>query len=158
MGRNALSDEEKRKRGTFRADQSEAAYAAARAEKVIVGPWLTAIPDPEMPLNEIGKAKYDQVTKLLFEQNKLTKVTCMDCEVLALHWQNVQGRIAAGKAPSSDSLKQISAITQRLRIAEDAPAIANPNQKSRFEGSGFSSSRNSPIRLRPLAGSGQGEL
>lgn len=158
MGRQALSDEEKKKRGTFREDQSEATYAAKRAEKVVIGPWLTSIPDPEMPLNEIGKAKYVQVTKLLFDQNKLTKVTCMDCEVLSLHWQNVQARVAAGKAPSADSLKQISAITQRLRIAEDAPAIANPNQKSRFEGSGFANRRSSPFRLRPLGAAGQGEL
>lgn len=158
MGRHALSDAEKKAKGTFRPDQSEAVYSAKRAEKVIVGPWLTSIPDPEMPLNAVGRAKYDEITKLLFDQNKLTKVTCMDCEILALHWQNVQGRIAAGKAPSSDSLKQISTITQRLRIAEDAPAIANPNQKNRFEGSGFSNNRASPIRLRPYSAAGQGEL
>lgn len=158
MGRHALSDAEKRARGTFREDQSEAAYAAKRAEKVVVGPWLTSIPDPEMPLNDVGKAKYMELAKLLFDQNKLTKVTCMDCEIVALHWQNVQARMAAGKAPSSDSLKQIASITQRLRIAEDAPAIANPNQKSRFEGSGFANNRSTPFRLRPLAAAGKGEL
>lgn len=158
MGRHSLSDAEKKRRGTFRADQSEEAYAAKRGEKVVQGPWLTVIPEPEMPLNPAGRAKYDEITNLLFAQNKLTKVTCMDCEVLALHWQNVQARVAAGKAPSADSLKQISAITQRLRIAEDAPAIANPNEKSRFEGSGFANRRSTPFRLRPYSAAGKGEL
>lgn len=147
-GRRGLSDEEKRQRGTFRADHSEEARAAKAAEKVVTGPWLTKIPEPEMPLNSAGRAKYDELTKLLFEQNKLTKVTCMECELVALHWQNIQDRIAKGKAPSSDALKQVASITARLRIAENAPAIANPNEKSRFAGSGFANRRTSPIRLR----------
>ena len=149
MGRPALSDAAKKASGTFRADRSEEAYAAKRAEKVIVGPWLTAIPEPEMPLNAVGRAKYDEITNLLFAQNKLTKVTCMDCEVLALHWQGVQARIEKGKAPSSDSLKQITAITQRLRIAEDAPAIANPTQRNKFASVGTANRVLSSFRLRP---------
>lgn len=158
MGRYALSDEEKRKRGTFRADQSEAAYAAKRAETVVVGPWLKSIPEPTIPLDAVGRAEYDRLTKLLFNGNKLTEVTCGDCERMAVMKQQMASRLAAGKSVSMDLIKRMDAISVRLRIAEDAPAIANPNQKSRFEGSGFANRRSSPIRLRPLAAAGKGEL
>lgn len=149
MPRPQLSDATKKARGTFRADKSEEVYAAKRAEKVVVGPWLSSIPEPDMPLDENGRAKYDELTKILFEQNKLTKVTCMDCELVALHWQGIKARIAAGKAPSSDSLKQIASITQRLRIAEDAPAIANPTQRNKFASIGTANRVLSTHRLRP---------
>lgn len=157
-GNGRLTDAEKRAKGTYRSDRSDEVYAAKAAEKVITGPWLTSIPEPTLPLNEVGRAKYNDITKILFQGNKLTAVTCMDCEVLALHWQSVEAKIAAGKAPSTDSLKQIASITARLRIAEDAPAIANPNQKNRFAGSGFSNSRTSPITLRPHRAAGTGKL
>lgn len=151
MGRHSLSDEEKKRRGTFRESSSEQALAAKRAEKVVRGPWLSQIPEPENPLNEVGRAMYDKYTKLLFEQNKLTLVTCIDCELLALHWQGIRARSDAGKAPSSDALKQVATITQRLRIAEDAPAIADPSRKSKFASVGSADRVLSTFRLRKSA-------
>lgn len=153
MGRHSLSDEEKKRRGTFREDTSAAALAAKRAEKVIVGPWLTKIPVPEMPLNEVGRARYDLLAGILFNNNKLTEATCMDCQLVALHWQGVKARIEAGKPPSSDSLKQIASITQRLRIAEDAPAIANPDHKNKFASIGTANRVLSTFRLRAASAS-----
>lgn len=157
-GRNRLSDAEKQARGTFDPSRSEAAYAKAAADKVIVGPWLTYIPEPTVPLNPVGRAEYDKLTKLLFEGNKLTTVTCGDCERLAVMKQQMVERLEAGKPVSMDLIKRMDSISVRLRIAEDAPAIANPNEKSRFAGSGFANSRTSPIRLRPYTASGKGEL
>lgn len=157
-GHNRISDEEKRRRGTFHADRSEEVYAKRAAEKVVVGPWLTSIPEPTIPLEEVGRAEYNRLTKLLFENNKLTQVTCSYCELVAVMQQQMVARLAAGKTVSMDLIKRKDSILARLRVAEDAPAIANPNQKNRFAGSGFSNNRASPYRLRPLAAAGKGEL
>ncbi|MHB1086143.1 MAG: hypothetical protein ACYCZ0_00150 [Minisyncoccota bacterium] len=157
-GHNRLSDAEKRARGTHHADQTEEIYAARAAEKVVVGPWLISVPEPTLPLDEIGRAAYDKFTKILFDQNKLTTVTCGDCERLAVMQQQAHARLTAGKPVSMDLIKRMDSISVRLRIAENAPAIANQNQKNRFEGSGFSNNRASPIRLRPYSAAGKGEL
>lgn len=157
-GNGRLTDAEKRAKGTYRSDRSDEVYAARAAEKVITGPWLTSIPEPTIPLNAVGKAKYDEITALLFAGNKLTKVTCGDCERYSVMHQQMHERLTAGKAVSMDLIKRMDAISVRLRIAEDAPAIANPNQKNRFAGSGFSNSRTSPITLRPHRAAGTGKL
>ena len=157
-GGGRLSDEEKKAKGTFKPSRSDAVYDARAAAKVITGPWLTAIPEPSLPLNEAGRAKYDELANLLFQGNKLTKVTCMDCEVVALHWQNVQAKVAAGLPPSTDTLKQIASITARLKIAEEAAPIANPAQRNKFASIGTANNVVSTFRLRPPAKTGTGEL
>jgi len=147
-GNRRLTDEEKKAKGTFRADQSDEVYRARAAEKVVIGPWLTAIPESTVPLSAVGKAKYDELTKLLFDSNKLTKVTCGDCERMAVMHQQMHETLTAGKRVPMDLIKRMDSISVRLRIAEDAPSIANPNEKNRFSESGFSNRRLSPIRLR----------
>lgn len=157
-GHNRISDEEKKRRGTFHADRSEEVYAKRAGEKVVIGIFLTRVPEPTIPLNEVGRAKYLEIATLLLNGNKLTSVTCGDCERMAVMQQQMHDRLAAGKSVSMDMIKRMDSISVRLRIAEDAPAIANPNQKNRFAGSGFSNNRASPYRLRPLATAGKGEL
>lgn len=143
-GHNRLSDSEKKRRGTFRADQSEEVMTEAAAAKVVSGPWLSSIPDPELPLGETGKKKYDELTKALFDQNKLTAITRLLAEQAAMLFEQQYLRLSAGKPiPASLSDKLQRALSQ-LKIAEDAKPIANPEGKrNRFAGSGFSS------RLRP---------
>lgn len=157
-GHNRLSDEEKKRRGTFRADNSEAIYNARAAEKVVVGPWLTALPKPKVPLKGEGKKKYEELGNLLLNSNKLTTVTCMQIEQVSLLWQKMLNMLEAGQDPPVSLHKQIDKILVALRVAENAPAIGNPNEKSRFEGAGFSNSRNSPYRLRSHSRSDPGEL
>lgn len=149
-GNNRKTDAEKKAEGTFRASRSEEAYNAAAGAKVITGVFLTQIPKPTVPLTEVGKAQYDKLTKLLFEQNKLTEVTCGDCERMAVMHQQMVDRLNSGKNVPIDLIKRMDAISVRLRIAENAPAVASPGGKNRFEGSGFSNARVSAFRLRPL--------
>ena len=157
-GRPRLSDEEKIERGTFNPSRSDAVAAAKAAEKVVVGPWLTAVPEPTIPLNEVGRAKYDEYTGLLFSNNKLTKVTCGDCERYAVMHQRMHQLLSEGKPVPQQILNAMNSLSVRLRIAEDAPAIANPNQKNRFAGAGFANNRSSPISLRPHTAAGVGKL
>lgn len=148
-GGNKLSDEEKRRRGTFRPDQSEETYAARAGAKVITGVFLPKVPEPSIPLSDVGRAKYDELTKLLFEQNKLTVVTCGDCERMAVMHQQMHERLQAGKSVSMDLIKRMDSISMRLRIAENAPTIADPTAKNKFANSGFSASKVHTVGLRP---------
>lgn len=157
-GGGRLSDEEKKAKGTFKQSRSEAVYDARAAAKVITGPWLTKIPEPTIPLNEIGRAKYDEFTKLLFDGNKLTTVTCGDCERYAVMHQQMHARLAKGEMVPQQLLNAMNSISVRLRIAENAAPIANPNEKKRFAGAGFSNRRSSPFTLRPHRPTGTGEL
>ena len=150
-GRNRKSDAEKKTLGTYRSNTSEEVYNQRAAEKVIAGPWLTRVEEPSLPLNEIGRAKYFEFANLLLNGNKLTRVTCDDCERYALMHQQMHEAMKAGKRVPMDLIKRMDSIAVRLRIAEDAPPIANPNQKSRFAGAGFSNHRTSPFRLRSTA-------
>lgn len=154
----SMTDEQKKDKGTFRADQSEDALNAKLAEKIVIGPWLSKIPEPTIPLTAVGRSYFDQYTKLLFEQQKLTVVTFGDCEMLAVMRQQMHERLKQGKSVSMDLIKRIDSISARLRIADEAPSIADPGKKNRFEGSGFSNSRNPTFGLRPYTTPDSGEL
>lgn len=156
-GHNRLSDEEKKKRGTYRADQSETIYDVRATKKVVAGPWLSKIPEPDYPLNEVGRAKYDEWTKELFEQNKLTKVTVMKASALALLHQKLHRLASEGKEPSANDFAKFQSALKDLDIAANAAVTATPGQKNRFAGSGYSTSRVSQIRIRSSAVPGAGK-
>lgn len=156
-GQNRLSDEEKKRRGTFRPDQSSAVYAARQAENVVTGVFFSEIPVPSMPLNPFGKATYEKWAKLLLDQGKLTSVTAEHCQSLGLIDMRINDKVSAGKVPSADDMKQRTSVIRMLGVAENAPVIAGAT-KSRFEGSGFSNSRSSPFRLRPYRTPDPGKL
>lgn len=139
-GSNRLSDEEKRRRGTFRADRSDESYAEAAAAKVVSGPWLTSIPEPELPLNEHGRRKYGELTKVLFEANKLTAVTRMFSEQAAVLFQEQHARLSAGKPVPASLSDKIQRALSMLKIAEDAKPIETPEgRKNKFARCGFAS-------------------
>lgn len=155
-GRPRLSDEEKKRRGTYR-PSNEKKLEERRVAKVIAGPWLTSIPEPEYVLNDVGRAKYDELTGELFDQRKLTKITVTLASVAALMHQKFADMAENGKYPSANDVSKFQSALRELNIASHAKVTAAPGQKNRFAGSGFSNSRTSPIRLR-VAGSGTGEL
>jgi hypothetical protein len=156
-GAGKLSDAEKIRRGTFRPDRSEAAYAERAAANVVTGAFLSEIPVSTFPLNEFGKATYVKFAQLLLDQGKLTSVTAAHCESLGMIDMRINGKITAGKIPTADDMKQRTSVIRMLGVAENAPVIAGKT-KSRFEGAGFSNSRTSPFRLRSYRSSGSGEL
>lgn len=154
-GRNRLSDEEKKRRGTFRPDNSDAVYDQRAAARVIAGPWLSSIPDPEYPLNEIGMAKYRELTEPLFRDNKLTAVTVMRASTAALLHQKFHAYALAGKPISGSDVAQMRGILADLDIANSAPPIADPNGKrNKFAQAGFASRRTAQVTLRPSSAAG----
>ena len=156
-GHNRLSDAEKIRRGTFRPDQSETVYSGRRAENVVTGVFFSEIPVPSLPLDDYGKATYQKWAKLLLDQGKLTSVTAAHCESLGLIDMRINQKVTGGKVPTADDMKQRTSVIRMLGVAENAPVIAG-GAKSRFEGAGFSNSRSSPFRLRPLRAADSGKL
>lgn len=152
-GRTGLTDEEKRKRGTTDQRYTEEARLERAAAKIVTGVFLPKVPDPSLPLNEIGKAKYVEFATLLLESGKLTKIVAEDCERYAVMYQQVHAKLAEGKNVPQQLLNAMDSLARRLKIAEDAPSIANPADKRRFEGVGFANKRTSPYRLQRHSGS-----
>lgn len=144
-GHNKLTDAEKIARGTFRPSRSDEVYAERAGAKVVAFPRLREIPVPDLPLNEVGQKKYDELTRALFDADKLTVVTKTAAEQAAALHQEIHRRMSDGKpVPASLSDKLQRALAQ-LKIAEDAPTIASPgNRVNKFAGTGFSTRRAPP--------------
>lgn len=141
-GHNRLSDEQKRDRGTLRADRSDSAYDARAAEKVVAGPWLSSIPEPELPLNTVGRRKYDDLARALFDANKLTAITRMQAEQAAVLFQEQHRRLTEGKGVPASLSDKLQRALVALRIAEDAKPIANPaGERNKFARCGFSNKK-----------------
>jgi len=147
-GGNRLSDAEKKKRGTFRADKSEAVYEAKEASTVVAGPWLAKIPDPEYPLRDVGRAKYDDLAKQMFDAGKLTSVTHLTLSTFCVLFQKIHTMMAEGREPSASDFTQMRGMLADLKIAEDAKVIANQDaKKNKFASAGFSNRRDASVRL-----------
>lgn len=153
-GRPRLTDEEKKAKGTFRPSQSAAVYASNDAAKVITGVFLAKVSDPELPLCAVGKKKYFELANLLMNGNKLTQVTRDYCEVVAVIWAQINQRLLDGKSPPMQMMVKYDQMMRELKIAEDAPAIADPTKKNKFSNVGFANTRSTPITLRRSAASG----
>lgn len=154
-GGNRLSDEEHRRKGTFREDRSRETQIAEAAKKVVTGPWLSSIPEPELPLNEFGKKKYDELAHALFDQNKLTNVTRMLAEQAALLFQEQHRRLTANLPVTASLSDKLQRALAALKIAEDAAPITNPEGRiNKFARSGFSNRRTATVRVLASAAAG----
>lgn len=146
-GHNRLSEAEKlRRHGKVKSTRTDAAYAKAAAEKVVVGPWLSAVPDPEYPLDENGRKKYFELARTLFDAGKLTLATKMLCEQVAVLHQQVFKRLAEGQMVPTNMSEKIQRAIMQLGIAENGPKIAGPKEKTgKFDHSGFANRRPSKV-------------
>lgn len=145
-----ISDEEKKRRGTFRADESKQARINRAAQKIITGVFLTKIPEPSFPLGPKGSVRrdeYDQITKMLFEQGKLTEVNVKWAEAAAITKGEIHAALEAGKNVSSKNIEAYKAILSKLDIAEKSHNIASPGKQNKFEGHGWSHKAGAPVRI-----------
>jgi hypothetical protein len=149
-GHGRLSDAEKKARGTFRADKSDAVLDARAQARVFVGPWLDRIPEPEIPfITDTGRDKYNELTRLLFDQNKLTAILRTWAEVAAHAFEEIAIIKGERKRPSASLFTQFNRAMEALQIADSAPVITNPEGKrNKFEGAGFASRlfKKTPLR------------
>lgn len=154
-GRNRLSDAQKIEKGTFKGTRSDAVYDAKAQSKVFVGPWLDKIPDPEIPFAEdesgysVGREKYNSLTRMLLDQNKLTMVLRDRAEGAAHAWEEIARCKKDGKAVPASLFNQYNRALDSLQIAEHAPIITDPEaKKNKFEGAGFANRLSAKRGLR----------
>lgn len=141
-GGNRLSDEEKIRRGTLDKRHTEVARAERAAEKIVIGPWLSDIPEPDLPLGEVGRKKYFELVRSLFDTGKLTLATKMLSEQAAVLQEQMHRRMSEGKTVPTNMSEKIQRVIAQLGIAENAPQIARPKETAgKFTFAGFSNKR-----------------
>jgi hypothetical protein len=145
-----LSDEEKKRRGTFRADQSAEVRDKKLAAKVITGVFLSKIPEPKLPLGERGsirRDKYDELAQMLKDQGNLTSLTVDWAEIAAGAWGDMHDAMSKGKPIPKHIYEAYKSITNKILIAEKVPNIGSPGKQNKFEGHGWSHKAGSQVRL-----------
>lgn len=140
-GHNRISDAEKKAKGTFRVDRTEEAYAEKAGAKVLAFPTLRQIPDPQLPLNEIGLAKYQELARLLFDAQKLTAITRDAAEAAAVQWQGMHKSLSEGKDIPAHRYLAFERAMKIINVANNAPQIGGVPQRSRFAQCGFAHRR-----------------
>jgi hypothetical protein len=145
-----LSDEEKKRRGTFRANQSADAQRARLASKIVTGVFLSEIPEPTLPLGEKGSVRrneYDRLAQMLYEQGNLTHITLRLAEVAANTYGQMHDALSTGKTVSKHLGDLYYRTIAKLEVLEKAPNIASPGKKNKFEGHGWAHKAGSAVRL-----------
>lgn len=150
-GGNRLSDDEKKKRGTFEPAQSDAVYDAQAAAKVLQGPWLTKVPAPDFPLAGVGLARYEELAKQILDQGKLTAFVVTRASIAGLLHQKFHNLAAAGKSPTANDVGKYQSVLRDLEVVSNAKALPAPGKTERFTGAGFANRRSTPFRLQPAA-------
>lgn len=142
-GQTGLSDEEKKRRGTFDPRYSEEKKTEAKAAKVVTGPWLSQIPPPDFNLDTVGRKKYDELTKILLDQNKLTTVTREHAQIIAIMHMQISTALSTGKMVPTVTMQQMQKSLILLGITENAKNIGPEPKKStsKWGVAGFSSRR-----------------
>ena len=147
-GHNRLSDAEKKRKGTFRKDQSAQAHNAKAVKKVVAGPWLSKIPQPSLPLDEVATKRYQEICQHLMDQGKLTVMTCEVVQAMALRHAKMKKMLDEGKDLPAYLIKEIQNDAKVLCIAEDPDQAVGTPRRSRFAGVGFSQDRTAQVSIR----------
>lgn len=145
MGRHPLSDEEKKRRGTFREEQSDNSRRVSAVGNVLAFPTLTNVPPCSFPLPENGKGMhtYNSWCRDLIEAGLLTKVSLAFIEQLAIADHTIEQAILSGKTPPGRATNDRGTALRRLELLNvDQNLVAGQTKKGVFGKNGF------PARLR----------
>jgi hypothetical protein len=142
-GQSGLSDEEKKRRGTFDPRYSEEKKNQGKATKILTGPWLSQIPPPDFKLDQVGRKKYDELTQILLDQNKLTTVTREHAQIIAIMHMQISIALSLGKMVPTVTMSQMQKSLILLGITENAKNIGPEPKKStsKWGVAGFASRR-----------------
>ena len=142
MGRSPLP-EAQRLATDYRGDRTNAAYTAKRLATVHAFPVFRELPDPTIPLNEVGRKTYDLWCRRLFDSGHLTVISQGFVETLSLCDQIIASNHDKGTQPSQSLLKERNRALGELKYLNADQSLVPVDQKnSRFSRNGF------PSRLR----------
>lgn len=139
LSHHCRSDADKLADGTFDKRYSEAARAERAAQKIMSFPTHREIPEPSVPLNEVGLAEYNKLCRIVLDAGRLTEFTRLAAESAATAHQQIHKLMAEGRdVPTSLIQTKVKAI-QQLQLAEAAAPIGNQGaNQSKFRHAGFS--------------------
>ncbi|WP_293862458.1 hypothetical protein [uncultured Alsobacter sp.] len=141
MGRPALTDAEKKAKGTFDPRYSADARAERATEKVVTLPVLDHIPKCRLPLapGGIGQETYDSLIRTLHEQKRLTVMSHLEVEALAAGYEVLHRKMSAGgNVPASAIQGILSRIDKLQRMDVDRPfAGSSTDRPNKFSRNGF---------------------
>lgn len=146
MGRPALTDEEKKAKGTFDPRYSAEARSERAGSVVVAFPTLQDVPPCRFPLTPggAGQATYDQLIRTLHEQKRLTVLLHMEVEMLAAGLDNIHARMAQGKNVPASAFTNILARIDKLQRADHDRAYQGSQtepQRNKFARNGFAARR-----------------
>lgn len=147
-GRPHLSDEEKKRRGTFDPRYSAHARGERRAEKVVAlfKDRVEEIPPPPAGLSRDAMEEYMRWCRTLHQEQKLTVLWIEKITLYAISKHNSLSRLADGKMPRLEDTRIMKSILSELKgIDADAPVNPTETQGRKFARIGFAS------RVRPPA-------
>lgn len=121
------------------------------ADKIVTGPWISEIPEPDLPLGRLGKKRYGELCRALLEQQKLTVVTLALVEQVAVLTDEQERRIKAKLGIPLGLTDKMQRALAQLKIAEGARQIGGHPRENKFAGSGFAHRGAAPVRLRRVA-------
>lgn len=144
MGRPALTDAEKKAKGTFDPRYSAEARAAAATSKVVAFPTLDQIPECRFPLKEGGHGQkaYTEIVRRLHEQQRLTMMAHLEVELLALGLDDIHSKLAAGQRVPSTAITTILGRLdklQRMDVDRAFPGSEGGGRQNKFSRNGFAS-------------------
>lgn len=140
MGRPALTDGEKRAKGTLDKRYTEEARAERVSATVVAFPTLQKIPKCPFPLDNEGTKIYDSLTRSLFEQGYLTTLTHLEISSLAASVTSMRTKMASGLNVPVGSFTSILERIDKLQRANVDRAFhgqRSPDQRNKFASSGF---------------------
>ena len=133
-----ITDEEKRKKGTFDKRFSKETKAQEQVATILTFPAMSEIPKSSFPLNAGGKRTFEYYTKALKDRGLLTKVSFEKVDTLALIDHVIHKRMNAGKEPAIQSLdKRRILLTWLEGLNVNESVISGQTKKSAFASFGF---------------------
>lgn len=145
MGRQALTDDEKKRRGTYRDGQSDTARRVAAVSNVLAFPVEPKVPKCRLPLPDgsAGLAVYDDWCQRLFNAGLLTKVSIGFIENLALVEDKIDRALRSDKSVASrDMIVRQSVLSKLELLNADQSIVSGQTKTGVFGKNGF------PARLR----------
>ncbi len=116
----------------------EARARQALERSVIPFPRLRDVPEPSIPLSEVGRKVYDAWSRRLCDSGLLTAITSGFIEQLALADGAIHDQSAAGKTPSSRYMEiRRGALLKLESLNVDHSLVPDPDKQNRFSRNGF---------------------
>ena len=149
-GRPPISDDEKKRRGTYDKRWSADARAARAEEKVVSlfgADSLRAIPDPPDGLSGKAEGEYRLWCRRLLDVGRLSSVWVEKITLYAIRKHSIETRLAEGKSIKDGDVRGCAQFLKELEALNiDAPRDGQEAPKSIWSSIGFASRASVPSK------------